>query len=74
MQKTNDLIQWAGTVCILSMYAVMSFRTDLFPLNLMLGFAGSVLFLTWAVRTKNVPQACVNFVSLLICGAGVYSA
>lgn len=72
--KTNELIQWAGTICILSMYAIMSFRKDLFPLNLVLGFAGGSLFLTWAIRTKNYPQGAVNLVAMIICGFGIYQS
>jgi hypothetical protein len=72
--KTNEIIQWAGTICILSMYAIMSFRKDLFPLNLVLGFSGGSLFLTWAIRTKNYPQGAVNLVAMIICGFGIYNS
>jgi hypothetical membrane protein len=45
-----------------------------YPYNIITFAVGTVLFLTWAVRVKNKPQAMVNIVSLAIGLVGLYKA
>lgn len=69
--RTNELIQWVGTVFILSMYVVMSYFPELHPLNVVLGILGGVCFLTWSLRVKNRPQMLINLVSIGVCVGGL---
>jgi hypothetical protein len=45
-----------------------------YPYNIVTFAVGTVLFLTWAVRVRNKPQAMVNVVSLLIGIVGLFKA
>ena len=70
----NNILQWAGTVCLLTMYTLMSFFPTLHPWNIVAGIAGGVLYLTWTVRVANKPQLIVNAVAITIGLAGLYKA
>ncbi len=72
--KLNDLLQWTGTVCLLVMYALMSFRPDLHPWNIVAGVLGGVCYLAWTLRVANKPQMLVNAVAITIGAAGLYRA
>jgi hypothetical protein len=67
--KTNDIIQWAGTACFLAMYTLMSL--DQYPYNIVAGSLGGLLYLTWSIRTRNVPQLVTNLVAIAICAYGL---
>lgn len=69
--RTNELIQWVGTVFILSMYVVMSYFPELHPLNIVLGLLGGLCFLVWTIRVKNRPQLLINLVSIVVCAGGL---
>ena len=68
----NNILQWLGTVCLISMYVVMSFYPDMFPLNIILGLAGGSFYFAWSVRTYNKPQVFVNLAGIAVCLAGLY--
>ena len=70
----NNILQWAGTVCLLTMYVLMSFYPTLHPWNIVAGVLGGVLYLTWTVRVANKPQLIVNAVAIAIGLAGLYKA
>lgn len=70
----NDSLQWAGTVCLLTMYLLMSFRPDLHPWNIVAGVCGGICYLIWTVRVQNRPQMIVNGVALIIGFAGIWRA
>lgn len=70
----NEVLQWAGTVCLLTMYVLMSFYPDLRPWNIVAGIMGGACYLAWCVRVANKPQMIVNGVALLIGLAGLYRA
>jgi hypothetical protein len=63
---TNDILQWTGTACLLTMYVLASFYPNLYPLNIVAGVCGASCFLLWTIRVKNRPQMIVNSVSLVI--------
>jgi len=67
----NSLLQWMGTACLITMYVVMSFYPDLYPLNIILGLAGGVCYFGWSLRVKNRPQQLVNLAGILVCTAGL---
>jgi hypothetical protein len=70
----NSLLQWTGTVCLLTMYMLMSFAPQLHPWNIVAGIGGGLCYLTWTIRVHNRPQMIVNAVALIIGAAGLYRA
>lgn len=70
--KLNDWIQWAGTVCFLGMYTLMSL--NMFPWNVVAGVLGGTLYLAWSIRVRNTPQMITNVVAIAICLVGLYKA
>jgi hypothetical protein len=68
----NAVLQWAGTVCLLAMYVLMSFFPHLHPYNIIAGVAGGALYLAWTLRVRNTPQLIVNAVAITIGLAGLY--
>jgi hypothetical protein len=46
----------------------------MYPYNIAVFAVGTVAFLTWAYRVRNVPQAVVNVVALAIGLVGLYKA
>lgn len=72
--KLNDILQWAGTVCLLTMYVLMSFFPNLHPWNIVAGVLGGVCYLTWCLRVANKPQMIVNAVAIAIGLAGLFRA
>jgi hypothetical protein len=68
----NAVLQWAGTVCFLSMYTLMSL--NMYPYNIIAGVLGAALYLTWSLRVRNWPQTVTNVVSIAICGVGLLKA
>jgi hypothetical protein len=70
----NDVLQWAGTVCLLTMYTLMSFYPHLHPWNIVAGVCGGACYLAWTVRVRNRPQMLVNAVAITIGLAGLFKA
>lgn len=70
----NDILQWTGTVCLLTMYVLMSFFPHLHPWNIVAGICGGACYLAWTVRVRNKPQMIVNGVALAIGLAGLLKA
>ena len=68
----NNLLQWAGTACLLAMYVLMSFYPELHPWNIVAGVLGGTLYLAWTLRVRNTPQLIVNGVAIAIGLAGLY--
>ena len=68
----NNTLQWAGTVCLLTMYVLMSFYPHLHPWNIVAGVLGGAFYLTWTIRVTNKPQMLVNVVAITIGLAGLY--
>jgi hypothetical protein len=70
--KTNDILQWAGTVCFMAMYTLMSL--NIYPWNIVAGALGSTCYLIWCIRVANRPQMIVNCVGIVMCLAGLIKA
>jgi hypothetical protein len=68
----NNTLQWAGTVCLLTMYVLMSFYPHLYPYNIVAGVLGGAFYLAWTLRVRNRPQLIVNVVAITIGLAGLY--
>ncbi len=68
----DHILQWTGTAAIISMYVIMSFFPELYPINIVLGLLGGVLFLAWSIRVNNRPQMFVNLTGISVCLAGIF--
>jgi len=68
----NNVLQWAGTVCLLTMYVLMSFFPNLYPLNIVAAVFGGAFYLTWCLRVRNLPQLIVNVIAITISLAGLF--
>lgn len=71
MRNVNDVLQWAGTVSLLTMYTLMSFYPHLHPWNIVAGVCGGACYLAWTIRVHNRPQMIVNAVAIAIGLAGL---
>jgi hypothetical protein len=74
MMKTNDILQWSGAAAIIAMHVLNAMGPEAYPWNIIAAFIGTVLFLAWTIRVKNLPQFTVNVVALLIGLWGLYRA
>jgi hypothetical protein len=70
----NNTLQWVGTVCLLTMYVLMSFFPTLHPWNIVAGVLGGACYLAWTIRVGNRPQLIVNAVAITIGLAGLFKA
>ena len=70
--KLNEVLQWAGTACFMTMYTVMSFFSELHTVQLVAGCLGGALFLVWSIRVANKQQMIVNVVGVAITLVGLY--
>jgi len=73
-RQTDELLQWAGAVAIVAGHVLNAIGPAAYPYNIIVFAVGTVLFLTWAVRVRNKPQAMVNVVSLAIGLVGLFKA
>lgn len=67
----NNILQWAGTTALLTMYILMSFYPNLYPANLVAGMLGGAFYLAWSIRVRNKAQVLVNLAGILVCVAGL---
>ena len=74
MMKLNDTIQWTGATAIIAMHVLNAMGPEAYPWNIVAAFVGTVAFLAWTVRVRNVPQFTVNIVALGIGFVGLYRA
>jgi hypothetical protein len=70
----NEVLQWAGTACFMTMYTVMSFFKELHTVQLVAGCLGGALFLVWSIRVANKQQMIVNVTGVAITLIGLYKA
>ena len=54
------------------MYVVMSWFPELYPLNLVLGTIGGVLYFAWSLRVANRAQQLVNLAGIVVCLSGLW--
>jgi hypothetical protein len=72
--EIDNLLQWTGTACLLTMYVLMSFFPHLHPWNIVAGLGGGACYLAWTIRVANKPQMIVNGVAIAIGLAGLFRA
>ena len=69
--KLDEVLQWAGTACILAMYVLMNFFREL-GLDPLFGLLGGLCYAAWAYRVANKPQMIVNVVAMTVCTLGLF--
>jgi hypothetical protein len=70
----NNTLQWAGAVAIIAMHVLNAMGPEAYPYNIVAAFLGTVLFLAWTIRVRNLPQFTVNVVALAIGLVGLFKA
>ena len=74
MNKTDEVIQWAGAVAIVAGHLLNAIGPAVYPYNIIAFVIGTVLFLIWAFRVGNKPQLMVNIISITIGFVGLFKA
>ena len=72
--QIDDTLQWSGAAAIIAGHVLNAVGPSMYPYNVAVFAVGTVLFLAWAARVRNLPQAVVNLVSLAIGLVGLYKA
>jgi hypothetical membrane protein len=70
----DDALQWTGAAAIIAGHVLNAVGPAAYPYNIAVFAVGTVAFLAWAVRVRNMPQAVVNVVALAIGLVGLYNA
>lgn len=70
----DDTLQWTGAVAIIAGHVLNAVGPAAYPYNIAVFAVGTVAFLAWAIRVRNMPQAVVNIVALTIGLVGLYNA
>ena len=74
MNKTNELIQWAGTAFILAMYVISNFFPGYDNLRNAVALVGAMCFFAWSYRVANKQQMIINGVAIVLCVVGLSKA
>ena len=74
MNKTNELIQWAGTAFILAMYVISNFFPGYDDLRNSVALVGAACFFAWSWRVANKQQMIINGVAIVLCVVGLLRA
>lgn len=72
--EINEILQWTGAVAIIAMHGLNAVGPAAYPYNIIAAFIGTVAFLSWTIRVRNLPQFTVNVISLAIGFVGLYKA
>ena len=72
--QIDEGLQWSGAVAIIAGHSLNAVGPSMYPYNVAVFAVGTVAFLAWAVRVRNMPQAVVNVVALTIGLVGLYKA
>jgi hypothetical protein len=70
----DNTLQWGGAAAIIAGHVLNAIGPAAYPYNIIVFALGTVLFLAWACRVRNVPQTVVNVVALAIGLVGLYNA
>ena len=72
--QIDDTLQWTGAAAIIAGHVLNAVGPSMYPYNIAVFAVGTVAFLAWAGRVRNLPQAVVNVVALTIGLVGLYNA
>lgn len=74
LKHYNEVLQWTGAIWIIAGHSLNAMGPAAYPWNILAFFVGTVFFLWWTLRVRNIPQMLVNIVALVIGGAGLLRA
>ena len=69
MPVLNDILKWSGMALVIAGALFTSLRID--PLNILLLNAGSLAYMLWALRIREMNLVIVNAVLLAIYAIGL---
>ena len=72
--QIDSTLQWTGAAAIIAMHVLNAMGPEAYPWNIIAAAIGTVAFLAWTIRVRNLPQFTVNVVALLIGVVGLYRA
>jgi hypothetical protein len=72
--QIDNTLQWTGAAAIIAMHVLNAMGPEAYPWNIVAAFVGTVAFLAWTIRVRNLPQFTVNIVALSIGFVGLYRA
>jgi len=74
--QIDEALQWVGAVAIIAGHVLNSAGVEVHEdkWNIVAFAVGTVAFLAWAIRVRNMPQSVVNLVSIAIGAVGLYNA
>ena len=72
--QIDSTLQWTGAAAIIAMHVLNAAGPEAYPYNIIAEFVGTLAFLAWTIRVRNLPQFTVNVVALLIGFVGLYKA
>jgi hypothetical protein len=72
--QIDNTLQWTGAAAIIAMHVLNAMGPEAYPWNIVAAFVGTVAFLAWTIRVRNLPQFTVNIVALSIGFVGLYKA
>jgi hypothetical protein len=72
--QIDSTLQWTRAAAIIAMHVLNAAGPEAYPYNIIAAFVGTVAFLAWTIRVRNLPQFTVNVVALLIGFVGLYKA
>ena len=70
----DNTLQWTGASAIIAGHVLNAIGPSMYPYNIAVFAVGTIAFLGWAVRVRNVPQTVVNLVALAIGLVGLFKA
>jgi hypothetical protein len=73
-KNIDDALQWTGAAAIIAGHVLNAIGPAVYPYNIAVFAVGTVAFLAWACRVRNLPQAVVNVVALTIGLVGLFNA
>jgi hypothetical protein len=72
--QIDNTLQWTGAAAIIAMHVLNAVGPEAYPYNIIAAAIGTVAFLAWTVRVRNLPHFTVNVVALSIGFVGLYRA
>jgi hypothetical protein len=72
--EIDDALQWTGAAAIIAGHVLNAVGPSMYPYNIAVFAVGTVAFLAWACRVRNMPQGVVNVVALTIGLVGLFNA
>ena len=73
-RTVDEALQWTGAVAIIAGHVLNAVGPSMYPYNIAVFAVGTVAFLAWACRVRNMPQGVVNVVALTIGLVGLFNA